>query len=125
MVGLVSTRLRRARQNAGLMQAQLAEQLGVYPSRISEWERGQHQPRADVLIRWEEICQAQAAIREREEQEHAQDLRDLRQWFDQWCRDHRLRATLRTVKQWLKGYHPVHLSDARAIWFMGPSRPGR
>ena len=52
----IPTRLRTARKAAGLTQQQLAERLGVRQSRVSEWERGDHEPGASIYVRWIKIC---------------------------------------------------------------------
>jgi DNA-binding XRE family transcriptional regulator len=40
----------RIRRNAGVSQAELAEELGVTPQAISRWERGARVPRARTAI---------------------------------------------------------------------------
>ena len=117
MIEATSRRLLRARRQAGLTQANLAQQLGVSPSRVSEWERGRHEPRADVLIRWEAICEKWAVVYEREEEDYLRDLQSLGRWFREYCRDHRQRPTLVGLRRWLRATHPLHLKDARAIWY--------
>jgi len=43
--------IRIARQDAGFTQQQLATALGVPQQRISEWERGAHEPRFNTVLR--------------------------------------------------------------------------
>ncbi len=40
-----ATRVRALRQHLGLTQEELAQELGTRQQTISEWERGQYQPR--------------------------------------------------------------------------------
>ena len=47
----VSDLIRDARDRAGLTQAELAAMLGVNQRDVSRWERGIHQPRAEMLDR--------------------------------------------------------------------------
>lgn len=47
-------RLTKARHDAGLKQADMADILGVTRAAVSGWERGEHQPRdlLDLVARW-------------------------------------------------------------------------
>ncbi|MFI5590125.1 Scr1 family TA system antitoxin-like transcriptional regulator [Amycolatopsis sp. NPDC051758] len=47
----VSTSLREARERQGLGVRELARQLGVSPSRVSNWELGTHEPKPTVAAR--------------------------------------------------------------------------
>lgn len=49
MAPIVGANIRRERVLRGLTQQQLAEQIGVHPARISEFERGLHEPRIGRL----------------------------------------------------------------------------
>lgn len=51
----IGTRIRKYREEAKLSQTQLATQIGVTNSRISNWEQGLNRPDADMLA---EICKA-------------------------------------------------------------------
>lgn len=50
-IGIDSTRLKKARQKAGLSQSEVAAQVGVGKAAISKIELGQALPSADVLAR--------------------------------------------------------------------------
>lgn len=45
----IGSRIRKYREQAGLSQKQLAEQIGVSSSRVSNWEQGINRPDADIL----------------------------------------------------------------------------
>lgn len=51
----IGKRIRKYRQELGISQKQLAEQIGVSNGRVSNWEQGLNRPDADILV---EICQA-------------------------------------------------------------------
>lgn len=51
----IGNRIRKYREEFGLSQTQLAEQIGVSNSRVSNWEQGINRPDADMLA---EICMA-------------------------------------------------------------------
>lgn len=51
----IGNRIRKYREEAKLSQTQLAEQIGVSNSRVSNWEQGLNRPDADMLA---EICKA-------------------------------------------------------------------
>ena len=46
-----ATRIRLARQRAGLTQAQLASRLGVRQSAVSQWEKGRVSPELETRIK--------------------------------------------------------------------------
>ncbi len=46
-----ASRLKAARDKAGLSQAQLASQLGVSPGTVGGWEKGTHRIRIATLAR--------------------------------------------------------------------------
>jgi transcriptional regulator with XRE-family HTH domain len=48
----VSDRLRKAREHAGLEQAELAADLGVSRNTVVNYERGRVEPRRPVLVAW-------------------------------------------------------------------------
>lgn len=48
----LSDRLRKARESAGLGQAELSDQIGISRTSISAAERGSTKPRKAVLIAW-------------------------------------------------------------------------
>jgi len=41
----------RAREKAGLSQAQLAKKLGKSRSSVNEYESGEHEPKLDLLVK--------------------------------------------------------------------------
>lgn len=49
----ISKNIAKYREKAGLNQKELAERLGVVPSRISNWETGANCPTIDILF---EVC---------------------------------------------------------------------
>lgn len=49
----IGNRIRKYREELGISQKQLAEQLGVSNGRVSNWEQGINRPDADMLA---EIC---------------------------------------------------------------------
>lgn len=51
----ISKNITKYRENAGLTQRELASQLGITPSRISNWEQGANCPTIDILF---EVCRA-------------------------------------------------------------------
>lgn len=51
----IGNRIRKYREEAKLSQTQLATQIGVTNSRVSNWEQGLNRPDADMLA---EICKA-------------------------------------------------------------------
>lgn len=51
----ISTNITKYREQAGLSQKELAQQLGITPSRISNWEQGANCPTIDILF---EVCKA-------------------------------------------------------------------
>lgn len=51
----IGNRIRKYREEAKLSQMQLAKQIGVTNSRVSNWEQGLNRPDADMLA---EICKA-------------------------------------------------------------------
>lgn len=53
---LVGRRLAKAREAAGLTQAQLADDLGLSKGHVSMAERGQRSPRLEVLMAWAARC---------------------------------------------------------------------
>lgn len=53
--GSLARRLREAREEAGLSQREVARQLGIAPSTVSRWERGEARPRSDALPRLAEV----------------------------------------------------------------------
>ena len=48
----LADRLRKAREHAGLEQAELAERMGVGRNTVSNYERASHAPREIVLRAW-------------------------------------------------------------------------
>lgn len=48
----LADRLRKAREHAGLEQAELAERMGVGRNTVSNYERAAHEPREIVLRAW-------------------------------------------------------------------------
>lgn len=48
----VADRLRKAREHAGMTQAQLAETIGVAQRSVSAYENGQTTPRRPVALAW-------------------------------------------------------------------------
>lgn len=60
----LGTVLRRLRDDAGLSQEELAEQLGTSQSKISRLERGEQSAAASLVERWAAICEAPAELRE-------------------------------------------------------------
>lgn len=51
----ISKNITKYRENAGFSQRELAQQLGITPSRISNWEQGANCPTIDILF---EVCRA-------------------------------------------------------------------
>ena len=51
----IGNRIRKYRKEVGLTQEQLAEEIGVTKSRVSNWEQGINRPDADILA---ELCKA-------------------------------------------------------------------
>lgn len=51
----IGNRIRKFREELGISQKQLAEQIGVSNSRISNWEQGINRPDADILVK---LCTA-------------------------------------------------------------------
>lgn len=51
----ISKNITKYRENAGFSQRELAQQLGITPSRISNWEQGANCPTIDILF---EVCKA-------------------------------------------------------------------
>lgn len=51
----ISKNITKYRERAGLSQRELAQQLGITPSRISNWEQGANCPTIDILF---EVCKA-------------------------------------------------------------------
>ena len=49
----ISKNIKKYRENAGFSQRELAQQLGITPSRISNWEQGANCPTIDILF---EVC---------------------------------------------------------------------
>ena len=49
----ISKNITKYRENAGFSQRELAQQLGITPSRISNWEQGANCPTIDILF---EVC---------------------------------------------------------------------
>lgn len=47
----IGNRIRKYREARGLSQKELAEELGISNSRISNWEQGINRPDADILAR--------------------------------------------------------------------------
>lgn len=47
----IGNRIRKYREECGISQKQLAEQIGVSNSRISNWEQGLNRPDADILAK--------------------------------------------------------------------------
>ncbi len=45
----IGSRIRKFREQAGLSQKELAQQIGVSNSRVSNWEQGINRPDADIL----------------------------------------------------------------------------
>ena len=78
-----------------------------------------------MLVRWEKICEWYAEMREHDRNTYAEQLADLRCWYYEHCRDHRERASLRGLRRWLREAHPLHLKDARAIWYLPQSELAR
>lgn len=71
--------LRRARQAAGVTQAQLAERLGTAQSVVARWESGSRSPSFDTIIRALRACgfEPQVELAERDLGEEAL----LQQWL--------------------------------------------
>lgn len=53
---LVITRLKEARESAGLSQAKLARRLGITAAAIGNYESGIREPPMDLCARWAEAC---------------------------------------------------------------------
>lgn len=51
----IGNRIRKYREELNLSQKQLAEQIGISNSRVSNWEQGINRPDADMLAK---ICKA-------------------------------------------------------------------
>ena len=51
----IGNRIRKYREELGISQRQLAEQIGVSNGRVSNWEQGINRPDADMLA---ELCYA-------------------------------------------------------------------
>lgn len=51
----IGNRIRKYREERGLSQKQLAMQIGISNSRISNWEQGINRPDADILAK---LCMA-------------------------------------------------------------------
>ena len=51
----IGSRIRKYRKEVGLTQEQLAEEIGVTKSRVSNWEQGINRPDADILAA---LCKA-------------------------------------------------------------------
>lgn len=51
----ISKNITKYREAAGFSQRELAQQLGITPSRISNWEQGANCPTIDILF---EVCRA-------------------------------------------------------------------
>lgn len=51
----IGNRIRKYREELGISQKQLAEQIGVSNSRVSNWEQGINRPDADILAK---LCTA-------------------------------------------------------------------
>jgi transcriptional regulator with XRE-family HTH domain len=51
----IGARIRQYRESANLTQKQLADQIGVTNSRVSNWEQGVNRPDVDMLA---DICRA-------------------------------------------------------------------
>ncbi|MEZ3446330.1 MAG: helix-turn-helix transcriptional regulator [Lachnospiraceae bacterium] len=51
----ISKNITKYREDAGFSQRELAQQLGITPSRISNWEQGANCPTIDILF---EVCRA-------------------------------------------------------------------
>jgi len=51
----ISKNITKYREDAGFSQRELAQQLGITPSRISNWEQGANCPTIDILF---EVCKA-------------------------------------------------------------------
>jgi transcriptional regulator with XRE-family HTH domain len=49
---------RQLREQAGLSVRQVAKDIGVDPTTLSRWERGQSRPRADAARKWMQVCAA-------------------------------------------------------------------
>ncbi len=49
----IGSRIRKYREKLGMSQNELAEQLGIKHSRVSNWEQGTNRPDADLLA---ELC---------------------------------------------------------------------
>lgn len=49
-------RIREAREQCGLTQAALAEQLGINGVTLSGYETGKHDPKSDTLVKIAQIC---------------------------------------------------------------------
>lgn len=50
-MSVLAARLRSARTEAGLSQAQLAEAAGVTQAHVSQWESGRRTPHIDSLVK--------------------------------------------------------------------------
>ena len=44
--------LRAERRSRGLRQADLAMIIGIYPSHLSKYERGEHKPKMEIFLAW-------------------------------------------------------------------------
>jgi transcriptional regulator with XRE-family HTH domain len=53
----LSTQIKKAREKAGLTQAQLAKKLFVAQNTLGGWETGRHEPKLSYLSEIAEICQ--------------------------------------------------------------------
>jgi transcriptional regulator with XRE-family HTH domain len=56
MTNTLSTKIKKAREKAGLTQAELAEKLYVAQNTLGGWETGRHEPKICYLHEIADIC---------------------------------------------------------------------
>ncbi|HET7510791.1 MAG TPA: helix-turn-helix transcriptional regulator [Solirubrobacterales bacterium] len=55
-----SANLRRAREAAGMTQAELSRRVEVHPSHVCFWENGRRMPRLDTLVKLVSVLDCRA-----------------------------------------------------------------
>jgi transcriptional regulator with XRE-family HTH domain len=66
--------IRRARRQAGISQATLANRLGTTKSAISRWENGQVDPSFGAVVRAAQACSLNLGMLLTEQEPHPHDL---------------------------------------------------
>lgn len=56
MTYTLSTQIKKARENAGMTQAELAQKLFIAQNTLGGWETGRHEPKISYLREIAEIC---------------------------------------------------------------------